>query len=79
MIRLQPCPFCGAAASGVNLRECAPFVSEPARTERRVFGYSCVCSSCGARGPMIEVKDPFNNERGFVQVELAAAGWNGRT
>lgn len=78
MTDLEPCPFFGAAALGVNLREVAPFVAEPARTAKRTFGYSAVCSSCGARGPFIEVQDPFKNEHGFVQVEIAAAGWNGR-
>ena len=78
MTELEPCPFCGAPALGVNLREVAPFVAEPARTAKRKFGYSAVCSSCGARGPFIEVEDPFNTEQGFAQVELATAGWNGR-
>jgi hypothetical protein len=75
---LQPCPFCMGPATGVNLREVAQFVSEPARTQGRKFGYAAECSSCGARGPFIEVQDPFNNKRGFAQVETAASGWNGR-
>jgi len=78
MTDLEPCPFCGGAAHGVNLREVAPFVAEPARTAKRKFGYAAVCSSCGARGPFIEVHDPFTDKNGFAKIEIAAAGWNGR-
>lgn len=82
MVELDPCPFCGAACAGVNLREMAPFIAEPQRTQRRKFGYAGQCSSCGARGPFIEVPDPFDFDtppaEGVARVDAAAAGWNGR-
>lgn len=64
---LLPCRSCKAPATGVNLREVAPFVVEPARTQRRRYGYAAQCGSRGAAGLSWPSKIPSRIEGALIK------------
>lgn len=78
MNHLDFCPFCKSEDIAIELRYDGLYIPDSERQHpRRYIAYSAICNKCGARGPIVTVKEANRShmERYFA-VETAAALWN---